>query len=84
MERRGYFFSELCSPPILRELSQDGGRAYFYLKKLRASLFNDDVSNESNFGHIYLVGKYGQSLSIYSTYTISIYKFNTNEKIRSR
>ncbi len=29
-----------------------------FLENLRASLFNDDLSNEPNFGWIHLVGQY--------------------------
>ncbi len=29
-----------------------------FLKTFRASLFNDDLSNEPNFGRIYLAGQY--------------------------
>ncbi len=34
-----------------------GGRRIF-VKTFRASLFNDDLSNELNFGRIYLDGQY--------------------------
>ncbi len=33
-----------------------GGR--IFLKTFRASLFNDELSNEPNFGRIHLVGQY--------------------------
>jgi hypothetical protein len=33
-----------------------GGR--IFLKTLRATLFNDDLSNEPNFGRIHLAGQY--------------------------
>ncbi len=33
-----------------------GGR--IFLKTFRASLFNDDLSNEPNFGRIHLAGQY--------------------------
>ncbi len=38
-------------------LSQDEGQADF-TKNLSASLFNDDLSNEHNFGWIHLAGQY--------------------------
>jgi hypothetical protein len=41
----------------LKRLSQDEGRTDFS-KILRASLFNDDLSNEPNFSQIHLVGQY--------------------------
>jgi hypothetical protein len=41
----------------LKGLSQHGGWADFY-KNLRASLFNDDLSNEPYFGQIHLAGQY--------------------------
>jgi hypothetical protein len=31
---------------------------WIFLKTFRASLFNDDLSNEPNFGRIHLVGQY--------------------------
>ncbi len=34
-----------------------GGRGIF-LKTFRASLFNEDLSNEPNFGRIHLAGQY--------------------------
>jgi hypothetical protein len=40
-----------------KELSQDGGRVDL-AKKLCASLFYDDLSNEPNFGEIHLAGQY--------------------------
>jgi hypothetical protein len=42
---------------ILKGISQDGGRADF-CKILRASLFNNDLSNEPNFSRIHLAGQY--------------------------
>jgi hypothetical protein len=36
-----------------------GGR--IFLKTFGASLFNDDLSNEPNFGQIHLIGKYLES-----------------------
>ncbi len=41
----------------VKGLSQDEGRADFS-KKPRASLFNEDLSNEPNFGRIHLTGRY--------------------------
>ncbi len=41
----------------MKGLSEDGGRADF-LKTYRASLFNEDLSNEPNFGRIHLAGQY--------------------------
>jgi hypothetical protein len=38
-------------------LSEDGGGRIF-LKTFRASLFNEDLSNEPNFGRIHLAGQY--------------------------
>jgi hypothetical protein len=38
-------------------LSQDGGRADFS-KNLRATLLKKGLSDEHNFGRIYLVGQY--------------------------
>ncbi len=35
--------------------SEDG---QIFLKTFRASLFNDDLSNEPNFGRIHLAGQY--------------------------
>ncbi len=34
----------------------EGGR--IFLQTFRASLLNDDLSNEPNYGRIYLVGQY--------------------------
>ncbi len=34
------------------------GDGRILLKIFRASLFNDDLSNEPNFGRIYLAGQY--------------------------
>jgi hypothetical protein len=34
------------------------GDGQIFLKTFRASLFNDDLSNEPNFGRIHLVGQY--------------------------
>ncbi len=44
-------------PPNFKGLSQDGVRADF-LKNLRASLFNDDLSNEPDVDRIHLAGQY--------------------------
>ncbi len=38
-------------------LSEDGGR-WIFLKTFRASHFNEDLSNEPNFGRIHLAGQY--------------------------
>jgi hypothetical protein len=38
--------------------SQDGERPVFSKIKHRSSLFNDDLSNEPNFGRIHLAGQY--------------------------
>jgi hypothetical protein len=38
-------------------LSEDGG-GRILLKTFRASLFNEDLSNEPNFGGIHLAGQY--------------------------
>ncbi len=38
-------------------LLEDGGTRIF-LKTFRASLFNEDLSNEPNFGRIHLAGQY--------------------------
>jgi hypothetical protein len=43
---------------IFKGLSDDGGRADFSKKNRRASSFNKDLSNEPNFGRIYLAGQY--------------------------
>jgi hypothetical protein len=40
------------------KLSQDCGTGGFFPKNLRASLFNDDLSIEPNFGRIHLAGQY--------------------------
>jgi hypothetical protein len=37
---------------------RDGGQQDFF-ENLRASLFNDDLSNEPNFGRSHLAGQYG-------------------------
>jgi hypothetical protein len=42
---------------IFKGLSQGGIREEFS-KNLRASLFNEDLSNEPNFGRIHLAGQY--------------------------
>jgi hypothetical protein len=42
---------------IFKGLSRDGGRANLK-KNHRASLFDDDLSNEPNFGKIHLTGQY--------------------------
>ncbi len=42
-------------------LSLDGVRADFS-ENLHASLFNDDISNEPNFGRIHLAGQYLKGL----------------------
>jgi hypothetical protein len=42
---------------IFKWLSQDGGRRIF-LKIFHTSLFNEDLSNEPNFGRIHLAGQY--------------------------
>ncbi len=34
------------------------GGMRIFLKTFRASLFNDDLSNEPNFGRIHLAGQY--------------------------
>ncbi len=34
------------------------GGGQIFLKNRRASLFNDDLSNEPNFGRIHLAGQY--------------------------
>jgi hypothetical protein len=38
--------------------SQSMGGRWIFLKNHRASLFNDDLSNEPNFGRIHLTGQY--------------------------
>jgi hypothetical protein len=81
MESRGDFLANFARPPSSESSHRMGEGLIFIKKNLRASLFNDDVSNESNFGHIYLVG---QSLSIYPTYTNVFINSIQNEKIRSR
>jgi hypothetical protein len=35
------------------------GTGGFFQKNVRASLFNDVLSNEPNFGRVHLAGKYG-------------------------
>ncbi len=40
------------------------GAGGFFLKTYRASLFNEDLSNEPNFGRIHLAGQYLQHLSV--------------------
>ncbi len=37
-------------------LSEDGGGGRIFLKTFRDSLFNEDLSNEPNFGRIHLAG----------------------------
>jgi hypothetical protein len=49
-----YCMSWCCN---FKGLSQDGGTGGFF-KKPRASLFNDDISNEPSFGQIHLAGQY--------------------------
>ncbi len=59
--------SKLCSGPGMRSTSEvrrnrvkglsQRGRRRIFLKK-RASLFNDDLSNEPNFGRVHLAGQY--------------------------
>jgi hypothetical protein len=34
------------------------GEGWIFLNTFRASLFNDDLSNEPNFGRIHLAGQY--------------------------
>jgi hypothetical protein len=41
----------------LKGLSEDGGGRIF-LKSLRDTSFNKDLSNEPNFGRIHLAGQY--------------------------
>jgi hypothetical protein len=43
-------------------LSKDGGR-WIFLKTYRASIFNEDQSNEPNFGWIYLLDNTFKSAS---------------------
>jgi hypothetical protein len=54
-----FFFFQLskCAMNISAGLSEVGGRADF-LKDRRASLFNDSLSNEPNFGRIHRAGQY--------------------------
>jgi hypothetical protein len=42
----------------LRALKQGMGDGRIFLNKHRASLFNEDLSNEPNFGWIHFAGKY--------------------------
>jgi hypothetical protein len=56
---RSWQLGSLLPTPV-RGLSQDGGRASFSLN-LRASLFNDDLSNETTFSQIHLAGQYLES-----------------------
>jgi hypothetical protein len=48
--------SEMDQPKIRLTGDGDGGN---FPKNNRSSLFNDDLSNEPNFGRIHLGGKYG-------------------------
>ncbi len=43
--------------------SQRMGGGQIFLKTFRTSLFNDDLSNEPNFGLIHLAGEYLSSLA---------------------
>ncbi len=56
--------------PNFKGLSQDGDGQIFS-KNLRASIFNDDLSNEPNFGRIHLARQYG-TFKIWSFGTLKI------------
>jgi hypothetical protein len=47
---------------IVKNFAIQGG---FFPKNLRASLFNDDLSNEPNFGRIRLAGQYLKILCLF-------------------
>ncbi len=49
-----------------------GGRQIF-LKTFRSSLFNEDLSNEPNFGRIHLAGQY-LYIKMYSPWIFSLSK----------
>ena len=57
IEKRGVLITPLRAGLVFKGISQDGDGLIFQ-KNHCASLFNDDLLKEPNFGRIHLAGQY--------------------------